>query len=302
MISSRGDPICSNESWRQVLGIADQLAACVRASGELNRRFGWLDARLCAQASRHTIETELTSGACHPHPGIVALCPSSSVIFASSNRPSPERSLMRACSWPLSPGNGCRPIRCSCCRKQLVSGTETVRLDNSAVPYFCTAPGGVRRALAQSIEAHDTVILHSHFTGYDRRLPPAAIRDRRKFKTVVHLHSNALASPAQAIKPTIKDVVKIRMLGRYAYDRFIAVADCPLPMPYSTRACRATTSSRSQWNSRRPFRARLGEARRRGQRWGSRTATPLCCFGRDPYLKGLDLFLEAAASRGQGPG
>jgi glycosyltransferase involved in cell wall biosynthesis len=171
-----------------------------------------------------------------------------------------------------------------------------VRLDNSAVPYFCTAPGGVRQALAPSIEAHDTVILHSHFTGYDLAACRLSISNRRKFRTIVHLHSEASVSAKQALK----DMVKMRMLGRYFYDAFIAVSDNVeanilargVPQDKVHLVRNAVAVDRFVYNSeqRRQARAAFGFKDQ---------DTVVLLLGWDPHRKGVDLFLEAAAAVGQ---
>jgi glycosyltransferase involved in cell wall biosynthesis len=171
-----------------------------------------------------------------------------------------------------------------------------VRLANSAVPYFCTAPGGVRQALAPSIEAHDAVILHSHFTAYDLAACRLSMSNRRKCKTIVHLHSEAAVSPRQALK----DIIKMRMLGRYVYDRFIAVSDnveanilargVPQGKVHLVRNAVAIDRFVYDAEQRRQARATFGFEDK---------DTVVLLLGWDPHRKGVDLFLEAAAVVGQ---
>jgi glycosyltransferase involved in cell wall biosynthesis len=170
------------------------------------------------------------------------------------------------------------------------------RLDNSAVPYFCTAPSGVRQALAPSIATHDTVILHSHFTAYDLAACGLSIANRRKFKTIVHLHSEASPSAKQAVK----DIIKMRILARYVYDRFIAVSDNVeanilargVPQDKVHLVRNAVAVDRVVYNSeqRRQARAAFGF---------KDEDTVVLLLGWDPHRKGVDLFLEAAAVVGK---
>jgi glycosyltransferase involved in cell wall biosynthesis len=161
--------------------------------------------------------------------------------------------------------------------------------------YAIAAPRDLGETLAPLIPERDAVILHSHFVAYDIAAARLALAYPKKVKTVtvVHLHSESPPSWRQ----TIKDIAKVRLLGRFAYDRWIAASDNVeanalargVPRNRLVLIRNAIDVQRFAPNQERrsAMRAELGF---------KDDELVFLLVGWDPHRKGVDLFLEAASS------
>lgn len=159
-------------------------------------------------------------------------------------------------------------------------------LDNLDVWYVCADPASVHWR-----DWPKNTILHSHFCGYDTLASALRILNP-SFRTVIHLHSGAPRTTAQALR----DLIKIRGLGRWAHDRYIAVAD----NTYANARARGIPP-----NKLRLVRNAIdvkkykpdGEIRRRTRaEMGFQDGdTVVLLLGWDPHRKGVDIFLDAVA-------
>ena len=155
-------------------------------------------------------------------------------------------------------------------------------------------PGAARRHLEAELGEGQPVILHSHFVGYDGLafLLKLELGARRRARLILHLHSYP---EHMSWAQHTKDLVKIRLVGRWLCDRAIAVS--------------RSVESRARARGFAPDRLVLIEnaidlerfapaADRRAAaraRLGLDGAAPVALLlGRDPLLKGADLYLEAA--------
>lgn len=166
------------------------------------------------------------------------------------------------------------------------------RVEDAGIACICAPPGAAFRRLWRQLGRHAPVILHSHFVGYDAPAFLLKLRARRRARLILHLHSYP---DRMTWSQHAKDLVKIRLLGRALCDRAIAVS--------------RSVESRARRRGFAPGRLVLIEnaidldrfapepARRRAARarLGLDEEVPaLLLLGRDPLLKGADLYLEAA--------
>lgn len=158
-------------------------------------------------------------------------------------------------------------------------------------PHLCADPDEIKYDLTACFKTADTVILHSHFVGYDGAAARLSIPYRKKYKTVLHLHSEAPASRVQLIK----DWVKMHALGSFAYDRCIAVSQKIYDQAVQRRAVPCgklklvdngidVARYRADSWKRRDMRGKMGL---------KPSDTAVLLLGWDPARKGVDLFLDA---------
>ena len=165
------------------------------------------------------------------------------------------------------------------------------RIEKAGMSCIFAAPDEAAERLQPEIAQRGNVILHSHFVSYDLAAFLLKIRAPRT-RLVVHLHSYPERTSWQQHG---KDLLKVRLLGRWLCDRVIAVSKS---VEASARQ-RGFPSDRlvvieNAINLGRftPDPARRSEAR---ARFGlDERAIVALLLGRDPVLKGADLYLEAA--------
>jgi glycosyltransferase involved in cell wall biosynthesis len=165
-------------------------------------------------------------------------------------------------------------------------------LDRLKAPHLCMEPKALYSDLIPRFQEADAVLLHSHFVGYDGAAARLALFEPTKFKTIIHLHSEAPKSRMQAVK----DLVKTRLIGRYIYDRFIAVSE----NVYENALSRGVPKNKLRLveNAIDVTRyAQDGELRRgmRAKMGFKPDDTVILLLGWDPERKGVDLFLDAVA-------
>jgi glycosyltransferase involved in cell wall biosynthesis len=165
-------------------------------------------------------------------------------------------------------------------------------LDRLKAPHLCMESKALYSDLIPRFQEADAVLLHSHFVGYDGAAARLVLFEPKRFKAIIHLHSEAPKSRTQAVK----DLVKTRLLGRYIYDRFIAVSE----NVYENALSRGVPKNKLRLveNAIDVTRyAQDGELRRgmRAEMGFKPGDTVVLLLGWDPERKGVDLFLDAVA-------
>src|SRR5688572_6005617 len=167
------------------------------------------------------------------------------------------------------------------------------RFDSEGVEYaFVPAKRCAVLALARLLKDVRPLIFHSHFETFDLSAMLLKCALYRESKLVWHFHSLAELTLHQRVK----DAVKVSLLARTFGDLFIAVADGT----YRNAISRGYPTGRLSLNHNgievsRFLSAKIHRQDARRALGASSGQTVFLSLGYNPVIKGIDLFVKAAA-------
>jgi glycosyltransferase involved in cell wall biosynthesis len=166
-------------------------------------------------------------------------------------------------------------------------------LEEQGVEYaFIPSKRNAVFALARLLKDVRPLVFHSHFETFDLTAMTLKFLQYRDAKLVWHFHSLAELTLHQRLK----DAVKVRLLGRIWGDLFIAVADGT----YRNAVSRGFPTGRLSLHHNgvdvsRFLSARIHRQDARRTLGASNGQTVFLSLGYNPVIKGVDLFIKAAA-------